>query len=1012
LRSESQVCRTQTNLMSTCRLVSFLLLVLLAAAHQHRVPIIDLKGADTLIGTVREDQRVVSVVPELTLLANTGPVCSYEIGGSSDAAPLTVEITDKESGAAIVRVRDGVRLDCAVPEYQLTITAVRCDDGAKSESVALKIIVKDTNDHAPEFDQPWYTVEVDEGRLYAEMLHLTAVDRDCGHPYGEICRYEISNAIDVDLPFAISDTGILRNTKPLNYTSAHSHILSIVAHDCGMRKSKSTLVTVNVRRACVAGLQNVDRVDYYPNSGGKYLFPDASMNVCANDRDCDVRSVKAIVQLHADHIGGGCDRDTHPSVETRERCGINSQTVDILPRPELANDESKESDSASAEERDESYFFDGTDNAVIVSPETVRSLVPTTFTLSFSMRHAMPAQAEQNEKHTVICESDDHQMNRHHFAVYVHHCKLAMLLRHENEPESEAKFRPAEWRWQLPHTCDDRWHHYAILFTSLDKVELYVDGKAWQSTEANSEILDDWPLHKTKDNSTRLVVGACWHGRVQKMAQFFRGHLAEMLYLPGLIEKADALQCLHSCKEQLQFTGLEQIVNGESIVFNHEQSTLTLTASKPEDLSHLLQKVTYMNTRDMPTIGHRPFDVAISLQCAEGNNAPLPTMKGFIFVRKAATPTLRISGATIVHSDQHMVKNGAPMLPDVKIVVTQPGQDGIDVDTSAKQKLDWCKIHLRPSRDMELEYFSSPAALIASLHLDFEHDKQGLMLKGGERVKAYREVLSKIHYFNTHPDGYTKRLYVVQCAMMHGKVLSNEFNVTMSIEKNEPSTTTAAAASTSASAAAGGAEEKAKANTDGGLMLDELHEAPPAADEYSNSDRLQSILEMDLPRPKALVSHHAAASGAFDVGGQSAIAGGAVAVIVVVCVGFLLVLLVIGVLRLRETPLPRRRRARKTTSNAAETGMEWDDSGMNITINPLDDVEAKNDDVERLNSDDYDESSDGGDSYRDDDMSEDDDEEEVDQVLPHVAASNQPGTTGLEWDDSTLTNNVSRTYRV
>lgn len=38
--------------------------------------------------------------------------------------------------------------------------------------------------------------------------------------------------------------------------------------------------------------------------------------------------------------------------------------------------------------------------------------------------------------------------------------------------------------------------------------------------------------------------------------------------------------------------------------------------------------------------------------------------------------------------------------------------------------LDWCKVHLKPSRDMELEYFSSSATLIADSHIDFEHDKQ------------------------------------------------------------------------------------------------------------------------------------------------------------------------------------------------------------------------------------------------------------------------------------------------
>ncbi|KIH59919.1 hypothetical protein ANCDUO_09835 [Ancylostoma duodenale] len=101
----------------------------------------------------------------------------------------------------------------------------------------------------------------------------------------------------------------------------------------------------------------------------------------------------------------------------------------------------------------------------------------------------------------------------------------------------------------------------------------------------------------------------------------------------------------------------------------------------------------------------------------------------------------------------------------------------------------------------------------------------------------------------------------------------------------------------------------------------------PAFDQLGSS-RLQNILEMDLPRPKALLSHHG-----YEVG-QGAIAGGAVAVVVVVCVGFLLVLLVIGVLKMRDTPLPRRRKAKRQ-----DDGMAWDDSGMNITVNPLDDVE-------------------------------------------------------------------------
>uniref|UniRef100_A0A183GTZ8 RNA-directed RNA polymerase n=1 Tax=Heligmosomoides polygyrus TaxID=6339 RepID=A0A183GTZ8_HELPZ len=52
------------------------------------------------------------------------------------------------------------------------------------------------------------------------------------------------------------------------------------------------------------------------------------------------------------------------------------------------------------------------------------------------------------------------------------------------------------------------------------------------------------------------------------------------------------------------------------------------------------------------------------------------------------------------------------------------------------------------------------------------------LLRGEESVKGYREVLSKIHYFNTRPDTYSKRIYSVQCAMLKGRVLSNELVIT------------------------------------------------------------------------------------------------------------------------------------------------------------------------------------------------------------------------------------------
>ncbi|VDM48567.1 unnamed protein product [Toxocara canis] len=539
-----------------------------------------------------------------------GPVCQYEITSDSPSQeiPFVAEVTDEKRGRGEIRVKEGMHLDCSSPQYRLNLVAIRCSDQVKSESVPLRISIRDTNDHAPEFTQPWYTFDVDEGKLYPEIARLQASDKDCGHPYGQICRYEITNALD-GFPFAIDDQGVLSNTEPLNYTQAKSYILTIVAHDCGMRQSKSTLVTVNVREACVSGVQGVlERVAYTPGAGARKLAPDARIVTCAASNACVVKSVESVITLRSDHIAQGCDRDDVFSEKTQTRCGMDSETVSLLPATEESIDDNKVIG--------EKYAFDGKSNAVIVPSETVKRLIPSKFTLSFSMKHAKGTKEEQNNKQSILCESDDLNMNRHHFAVYTRHCKLEMLMRRESN--AEAAFKAAEWRWSIPEVCDDSWHTYSILFASVDQVDLYIDGKKFIATNENPEILDDWPLHHTKQLKTRLVVGACWHGRSQSMSQFFKGHLSSMLYLSGKIERPQALLCAHQCKEQLQFTAIDQLVPGEEAIFDKDSSMLTLKANTAEDLSLLLQKAVYVNSMETPTPGHRGFEINTSVRCADG----------------------------------------------------------------------------------------------------------------------------------------------------------------------------------------------------------------------------------------------------------------------------------------------------------------------------------------------------------------------------------------------------------
>lgn len=64
----------------------------------------------------------------------------------------------------------------------------------------------DINEYAPLFLDASYVNEVDEGRLYEEILRVEATDRDCTPRFGDICKYDILND---DQPFTINNEGML-----------------------------------------------------------------------------------------------------------------------------------------------------------------------------------------------------------------------------------------------------------------------------------------------------------------------------------------------------------------------------------------------------------------------------------------------------------------------------------------------------------------------------------------------------------------------------------------------------------------------------------------------------------------------------------------------------------------------------------------------------------------------------------------------------------------------------------
>ncbi|XP_021568532.1 calsyntenin-2 [Carlito syrichta] len=905
-------------------------------------------------GVITENNDTVILDPPLVALDKDAPIpfageiCAFKIHGQE--LPFEAVVLNKTSGEGRLRAKSPI--DCELQkEYTFIIQAYDCGAGPretawkKSHKAVVHIQVKDVNEFAPTFKEPAYKAVVTESKIYDSILQVEAVDEDCSPQYSQICNYEI---VTTDVPFAIDRNGNIRNTEKLSYDKQHQYEILVTAYDCGQKPAaQDTLVQVDVKPVCKPGWQDwTKRIEYQPGSGSMPLFPSIHLETC----DGAVSSLQIIAELQTNYIGKGCDRETYSEKSLQKLCGASSGIIDLLPSPSASTNWTA---GLLVDSSEMIFRFDGRQGAKIPDGIVPKNLTDQ-FTITMWMKHG-PSPGVRAEKETILCNSDKTEMNRHHYALYVHNCRLVFLLRKDFDQADT--FRPAEFHWKLDQICDKEWHYY-VINVEFPVVTLYMDGATYEPYL----VTNDWPIHPSHI-AMQLTVGACWQGgevTKPRFAQFFHGSLASLTIRPGKMESQKVISCLQACKEGLDINSLESLGQGIKYHFNPSQSILVMESDDIGNINRALQRVSYINSRQFPTAGVRRLKVSSKVQCfGEDVCISIPEVDAYVMVLQAIEPQITLRGTDHFWrpAAQFESAQGVVLFPDIKIVSTfakaeAPG----DVKTTAPKStvleemlhnLDFCDILvLGGDLDPRQECLELNHSELHQRHLDATNSTAGYSIYGVGSMSRYEQVLHHIRYRNWRPASLEARRFRIKCSELNGRYTSNEFNLEISV----------------------------------------LHEVRVSDKEHVNHLIVQPPFLQSVYHPESRSSIQ-----------RSSVVPSIATVVIIISVCMLVFVVAMGVYRVRIT----HQHFIQETETAKEAEMDWDDSALTITVNPMEkheepgrgEDETEGEEEEEEAEEDMSSSSSGS-----------DDSEEEEEEGPGRGRHGQSGArqAQLEWDDSTL----------
>ncbi|XP_040834963.1 calsyntenin-3 [Ochotona curzoniae] len=882
-------------------------------------------------GIVMENDNTVLLNPPLFALDKDAPlryageICGFRLHGAG--VPFEAVILDKATGEGLIRAKEPV--DCeAQKEHTFTIQAYDCGEGPdgantkKSHKATVHVRVNDVNEFAPVFVERLYRAAVTEGKLYDRILRVEAIDGDCSPQYSQICYYEI---LTPNTPFLIDNDGNIENTEKLQYSGEKLYKFTVTAYDCGKKRAADDAeVEIQVKPTCKPSWQGWNkRIEYAPGAGSLALFPGIRLETC----DEPLWNIQATIELQTSHVAKGCDRDNYSERALRKLCGAATGEVDLLPMPGPNANWTAGLSVHYSQDSSLIYWFNGTQAVQVPLGSTAglgsgpQDNLSDHFTLSFWMKHGVTPNKGKKEEETIVCNTVQNEDGFSHYSLTVHGCRIAFLY----WPLLESA-RPVKFLWKLEQVCDDEWHHYALNL-EFPTVTLYTDGISFDP----ALIHDNGLIHPPR-REPALMIGACWTEEKNKEKEkggdnstdstqgdplpvhhYFHGYLAGFSVRSGRLESREVIECLYACREGLDYRDFESLGKGMKVHVNPSQSLLTLEGDDVETFNHALQHVAYMNTLRFATPGVRPLRLTTAVKCfSEESCVSIPEVEGYVVVLQPDAPQILLSGTA--HFARPAVDfegpEGVPLFPDLQITCSISHQveakkdeswQGTVTDTRMSDEivhnLDGCEVSLvGDDLDPERESLLLDVASLQQRRLELTNTSAYLTIAGVESITVYEEVLRQVRYRLRHGAALYARKFRLSCSEMNGRYSSNEFIVEVNV----------------------------------------LHSMNRVA-HPSHVLSSQQFLHRGHQPPPEMAGHSLASSH------RNSMVPSAATLIIVVCVGFLVLMVILGLVRIHS--LHRRVSGAAgppgTSSDPKDPDLFWDDSALTIIVNPMESYQKR-----------------------------------------------------------------------